>query len=1019
MRFKNALSKLNLMIYVSIFSLVIWDLNCYSQTKPTLLFKHITLEDGLSDPAIRALHIDKNGFLWIGTENGLNRFDGTNCYTYKNKNNTKNFPGNYITNIIEDSAGDLIIGSQSNLVKYNRQLDSFSSYSFTKNPNLSDNYYSFPFYIDQQKDLWVYLAGNIYKYRNKDKTTQYVTTYSNGYQFVPIPFYQKLNWFISRGVKGIYINKADDIKEKNVQEFFMNSSSKALNSHVEAVHIESDSSLWLGTDNGLVHLNPKTKNHQVFSDCKTSKNISVTAVAKYPKQPWLLIGTRNNGLLLFNLISKKFFAEYSHESDNSLSLSGNYIRRIYIDQKQNLFIGIDGHGLDYTNLNKVIFTRFLEKSNNAYIGFDNDVVAMLKLKNNQLWCGTKNGGLLIYQSDLRKPIKHEFAKMGISKLVEINEGNVLVELADGHFFLYDNKIDAFFPLSLKFSEKQNGKVQINQILKINNDLFAATEYGVAKLFINKNELSFVMDKGFNNSITWPNIQRIIAFNNDEALIQTYYTSIYLAKLKNNRFILEKKLAPSPFGINGNITIDQNIYLGTTSGLIKFNVVNKTLDRTALLDANCTSILADQNQNLWLGTNHGLYFYEPKKRNQIRYVTADGLQSMVFNPNAASPCNSGLLYFGGINGINIVNPSKANIYTSSAKPQVTSILINDKMYASIGNPVTTSKLNLRHNENTITIAFSPMDFINPKQRKIVYQMIGYDDKKISVLGSNSIRFPNMPSGKFKLVLTDVFSNKKTELTIFINAPFWQKWWFWALCFFSLVIFSIIGFIIYLRWIKHLQVLQLRQMINFQKADRKRIADDLHDDVGLRLSSLKHYLLAGDINKMIDSGALRQLSSEYIDQAVSVLRSTLINLSPKTIDEHGLITALEDLIANINKLKIINIHFDHAGFNIALKSTQQYSLYRICQELINNTIKHAEAKNIYIAIINRDEKLIILYEDDGIGYDSMLVKRGYGLYNIEAHIKAIKADLAIDTQTGKGVAVTITINLKQVLKYKNGS
>ncbi|RZJ78898.1 MAG: hypothetical protein EOO47_12410, partial [Flavobacterium sp.] len=413
------------------------------------------------------------------------------------------------------------------------------------------------------------------------------------------------------------------------------------------------------------------------------------------------------------------------------------------------------------------------------------------------------------------------------------------------------------------------------------------------------------------------------------------------------------------------------------------------------------------------------FYEPKKRNQIRYVTADGLQSMVFNPNAASPCNSGLLYFGGINGINIVNPSKANIYTSSAKPQVTSILINDKMYASIGNPVTTSKLNLRHNENTITIAFSPMDFINPKQRKIVYQMIGYDDKKISVLGSNSIRFPNMPSGKFKLVLTDVFSNKKTELTIFINAPFWQKWWFWALCFLSLVIFSIIGFIIYLRWIKHLQVLQLRQMINFQKADRKRIADDLHDDVGLRLSSLKHYLLAGDINKMIDSGALRQLSSEYIDQAVSVLRSTLINLSPKTIDEHGLITALEDLIANISKLKIINIHFDHAGFNIALKSTQQYSLYRICQELINNTIKHAEAKNIYIAIINRDEKLIILYEDDGIGYDSMLVKRGYGLYNIEAHIKAIKADLAIDTQPGKGVAVTITINLKQVLKYKNGS
>ena len=1021
MRFNNALQRLNFMIKLcSVFCLFSGGLIGYSQTKPTLLFKHLTLEDGLSDPAIRALHIDRNGFLWVGTENGLNRFDGTTCYTYKNINNSKNFPGNYITNIIEDSAGNLIIGSQNNLVKYNRQKDNFTSYKFPENPHLKDNYYSFPFYIDHRKDLWVYLAGNIYRYSNQTKKTQYITTYSNGFQFVPIPFYHELDWFISRGVKGIYINKANDTKEEHVQKFLMNNDSPSLNSHVEDVYVETDTSLWLGTDKGLILLNPKTKSHQIFSDCKTNKKIIATAIAKYPNQPWLLVGTRNDGLLLFNLVSRKFFGGYSHESDNSLSLSGNYIRRIYIDQKQNLFIGIDGHGLDYTNLNKVIFTRLLEKTNTVPTGFDNDVVAMLRLKNGQLWCGTKNGGLHIYLKDLKKPFKNEFAKIGISKLVETSNGDVLLELADGRFFLYESKIDRFIPLKIKFSEKQNGKVQINQIVKINNSLFAATEYGVAKLSISaSHELLFAADKDFNRSITWPNIQRIIPFSKDEVLVQTYYTSLYSAKLRDDRFVLDQKIAPTPFGINGNITIDETIYLGTSSGLIRFNTVTKTLDKYSLLDANCTSILADRNNNLWLGTNHGLYFYEPKQANQTRYVTADGLQSMVFNINSALSCNDGLLYFGGINGINVVNPLKAKVYTGVAKPQITSILINDKRSTLVGNPITISKLNLKHNQNTITIAFSPMDFTNPKQRKIVYQMVGYDDKKITVTGSNSIRFPNMPSGKFKLVLVDVYSNKRTELPIYISAPFWQKWWFLVICLLSLIIISFMGFVIYLRWIKHLQILQLRQMINFQKADRKRIADDLHDDVGLRLSSLKHYLLAGDINKMIDGGELRKLSSEYIDQAVSVLRSTLINLSPKTIDEHGLITALEDLIENINKLKIITIHFDYAGFNIALKSTQQYSLYRICQELINNTIKHAGAKNIYIAIINRDEKVIILYEDDGMGYDTLLVKRGYGLYNIEAHIKAIKADLAIDTQIGKGVAVTITINLKQILKFKNGS
>jgi ligand-binding sensor domain-containing protein len=988
-----------------------------AQSAPSLLFKHLTLEDGLSDPTIRTLHTDKDGFLWIGTENGLNRFDGKTCIIYKKKNGSTPFPGNYITNIIEDRNGDLIIGSQSNLVKYNRTKDNFKRYNFGKGAKLNDNYYSFPFYIDQQQNLWVYLAGNVYKYSNTDSTTKYVTTYSNGYHFSPVPFYNKLDWFISRGVKGIYINKADDVKEQHVQEFFMNSANEKLNSHIEDVYFASDSLLWLASDKGLIKLNIKTKQHECFNSCKTSKNLSITAIAKYPNKPWLIIGTRSNGLLLFDLETKKFFAEYNHQSDNSFSLSGNYIRKIYIDQKQNLFLGINGYGLDYTNLNKVIFSRYLDKDD-VSSNFENDVSVILKPKNGQFWCGTKNAGLLIYHSDLKKPVKHEFLNLGIAHLVELDNGNILTGLYNGLFFIYDIQKQKFNPLKIRFSEKLNGKVLINQILKIGTDLFAATEYGIAKVMIKpKNELYFEMDQGINHAVSWPNIQRIIPTGTNQAIVQTYYTSIYLTRLTAGKFIFIKEITRSPYGINGNITVGKTIYLATTSGLVKFNSATNTIEKSAMIDLNCSSVLADQKNNLWVATNNGLYYYNIKSSNQTRYTVSDGLQSMVFNPNAAAMLKNGLLAFGGINGINVIDPTKSNVYTSHSKPQITDILINDQIHQGIGNPITTTNLKLQHDENTITIAFSTMDFINPLQRKIVYQMIGYDNKKVSVLGSNSIRFPNMPSGKFKLVLTDVYSNEKTSLFIVINAPFWQKSWFIAICTVSLIIISLLALFIYLRWVKHLQVLQLRQMINFQKADRKRIADDLHDELGLKLSSLKHYLLAGDINKMIDSGELRKLSTEYIDSSVNVLRTTLINLSPKTLDENGLVTAMEDLVDSINKLGIIKIHFDHSGFTIALKSTPEYAIYRICQELINNTIKHAGAKNIYIVIINRQDRLIFLYEDDGKGYDFYSVKRGYGLFNIEAHTKAIKGELVIDAAIGRGVAVTITINLKRILKPKN--
>jgi signal transduction histidine kinase/ligand-binding sensor domain-containing protein len=1000
-----------------IFFFLLLQLTLSAQTKPTLLFKHLTLEDGLSDPIVQALHVDHDGFLWMGTENGLNRFDGKTCITYKNKNNVKAFPGNYITNIIEDKNGDLIIGSQSNLVKYNRKQDNFSLYNFTNGVKLNDNYYSFPFYIDKQEDLWVYLAGNVYKYSSKDNKTKYITTYSNGYQFAPVPFYQQLNWFISRGVKGIYINKTDDVKEQHVQEYFMNSNNEALNSHIADVYFASDSLFWLASDKGLIELNTKTKHYERFNTCKTSKNIAATAIAKYPNKPWLFIGTRNNGLLLFDLGSKKFIAEYTHQSDDAFSLLGNYIKKIYIDKKQNLFLSINGYGLDYTNLNKVIFSRFVNKADNIPANFENDISAILKTKNGQLWCGTKTSGLLIYNQDLNKPLKHEFLKLGVSHLAALDHDHILVGLSNGLFFSYDDKKQTFSLLKTSFSEKLNGKVQINQILKIGGNLFAATEYGVAKIVLkSENRIYFEMDQGINRAVSWPNIQHILPVTPDKAIIQSYYTSLYLADLKDGKFIFNKEIARSPYGINGSIKIGKMLFLATTSGLLKFNPDSNTIAKVSLIDANCSSILADENQNLWIGTNNGLYFYNTRNRNQTRYTLDDGLQSMVFNANAAVLLNNKALVFGGINGINVINPVKSNVYTSYSKPQITDILINDQIHQGIGNPITASSLKLNHDENTITIAFSTMDFIDPAQRKIVYQMIGYDNKKVSVFGSNSIRFPNMPSGKFKLVLTDVISNEKTVLSILISAPFWQKSWFIGLGTLILIVISLIALFIYLRWVKHLQVLQLRQMINFQKADRKRIADDLHDELGLKLSTLKHYLLAGDINKMIDGGELRKLSAAYIDSSVDVLRNTLINLSPQTLDENGLVTAMEDLIDNINRLGIINIHFDHSGFTVALKSTPEYAIYRICQELINNTIKHAAAKNIYIVIINRNEKLILLYEDDGKGYDYNTMKRGYGLFNIEALTKAIRAELDIDSAVGKGVAVTISINLKRILKPK---
>lgn len=146
---------------------------------------------------------------------------------------------------------------------------------------------------------------------------------------------------------------------------------------------------------------------------------------------------------------------------------------------------------------------------------------------------------------------------------------------------------------------------------------------------------------------------------------------------------------------------------------------------------------------------------------------------------------------------------------------------------------------------------------------------------------------------------------------------------------------------------------------------------------------------------------------VDTAIAELRNILFNLSPKTLDENGLKAALHDMADNINRLGLITCEIDTKAFNRRIRPATEYSIYRVCQELINNTIKHAGAQHVYISMVQHAEMMVFLYEDDGSGFDMTKVNRGYGWNNIEAHVQSLGGTLLVDAIPGKGVAVTIQI------------
>lgn len=206
--------------------------------------------------------------------------------------------------------------------------------------------------------------------------------------------------------------------------------------------------------------------------------------------------------------------------------------------------------------------------------------------------------------------------------------------------------------------------------------------------------------------------------------------------------------------------------------------------------------------------------------------------------------------------------------------------------------------------------------------------------------------------------------------------------------------------------------LNSMLEGQELERKRLAREIHDGIGPILSTVKMNLanIEDDIENLNhDLGEKFRKSYEMIDEAANDLRSISHNLLPKVLSDFGLVEALETLCEKIDKTKSVGVVFINSGLNKRLDEVTELGLYRISQELINNTLKHSESKKITLQLIKRDQNIQLMYEDDGQGFDPDKVSQGIGLLNIGNRVKALAGEVIIDSHPNKGMTATIEIPL----------
>jgi signal transduction histidine kinase len=298
------------------------------------------------------------------------------------------------------------------------------------------------------------------------------------------------------------------------------------------------------------------------------------------------------------------------------------------------------------------------------------------------------------------------------------------------------------------------------------------------------------------------------------------------------------------------------------------------------------------------------------------------------------------------------------------------------------------------------------------------LAGYDENWGPITENSFANFGNINEGDYtfmvKAMSPDGVWSEPVSYSFHVLPPLHRSIWAYLLYVASAM------FILYLayRWrvgqLQKKQSAQLQTVIATQEEERKRISRDLHDDVGTKLSALKLFL--SSLKNNIDKQRYQQVqqlaanSEQLINETIRDVREMLLNLSPGVLEEFGFTVAIEGLVSKINQTGTIHFELSVFGLTGNLKREYELALYRITQELINNVLKHSGAQNVSLQIGYRDEKVVIMIEDDGHGFDVEAHKEGYGLKNLAARTKLLNGTINIDSKPGKGTSVSIEVPYK---------
>ena len=973
--------------------LILFLLFCSAALGQPYYFRHYQVENGLSNNAVICSLQDKNGFMWFGTKDGLNRFDGYTFKAFRNEaEDSGSIGNNFIHCLYIDKNNTLWVGTENGLYRYNETLESFSLLPATHNGLIRD------ISMDKEGKLWFISNFTLFKYdplskkasalnTNLNFEATSITNAPNGdiYVSTTMGFLYKYNFSNNtfyafnifphsspadiRWIEKIHATKKGDILigTSNAGALLFSTQNKSIKniltytSDNTAVFVRNfietgNDDVWIASESGIYIINlsnGKLKNLQKkYND---PYSISDNAVYTFCKdnEGGIWAGTYFGGINYYPKLYNTFEKHFPKTGENSLS--GNVVREIKQDGEGNLWIGTEDAGLNKFIAKTGQFVQYKPTGKKGSISYTN--IHGLLVEGNHLWIGTFEHGLDILDIASGKVIKHYTASPDnglksnfIYSITTSEKGEILVCTPRG-VYEYNKETDYF-----KQVEGLPSNIWYTSVLKDAEGNIWAGTYGFGAIYFNQKTKAskiFRRDANDKNSLRNDRINTIYKDTNGSIWMATEGG---LSKLNNKG-----------------------------DGFIHYTTKNGFPSNFIL------SLLEDDHSNLWVSTSKGLVSFNTKTERLNVYSRANGILNDQFNFNSAFKSKEGKMYFGSVKGFISFHPAEVIKNNFVPPVYITNFQVfNEELSpAHTGSPLkksilNTSKIVLPYHQSTISIGFAALSFTAPEMSEYVYKMEGLENNWTYLKKNRKAYFTQLPPGNYTFKVkasnnSGIWNKKETTLYIQILPPWWQSNGAYAL-YFVLFICLILYMIHTVR--KRIEIKNRRRMELFEVRKEKEIYEakiefftNVAHEIRTPLTLIKgplekvmkkvsHITEIQNSLKMIDRNTVRlvNLTNQLLDFRQTEIKGYSLNYIRVNISE-----LIEDTYNNFISLadaKNIDISICLPAETLfAYVDVEAFS--KILYNLFSNAVKYADSKvAIQLMADDTDKNLFtVIFKNDG--------------------------------------------------------